>query len=314
VFSNRLFRLTGNHAVQLQAHEGGKVMAKKKKTILDLQEMKRQGITFSSTVVYDALWASFVDKTGIDVILCGDSMGMIMYGYDSTLPVTMEQMIDRCKAVRCGAPNTFLMGDMPFGSYQENVAAAVHNAIRLIKETGVDAVKLEGGRSVVPQIKAMTDAGIVVIAHLGLTPQSAGVLGGFKTQSRTVDSARELIKDCIAVQEAGAKAILVESVPAEVMKFLVDNVSVPVFGAGVPCDGQGLNFADMLGLFQQFTPKFVKKYLDLGDQIVEAMQTFDDEVKSRAYPAEEHAYHIKDGIEAFEEMFTEFESSFFRKG
>jgi 3-methyl-2-oxobutanoate hydroxymethyltransferase len=285
-------------------------MAKKKKTILELQEMKRQGITFSTAVVYDTLWASFVDRTSIDMILCGDSMGMIMYGYDSTLPVTMEQMIDHCKAVRRGAPNTFLMGDMPFGSYQESVADAVHNAIRLIKETGVDAVKLEGGRSVVPQIRAMTDAGIVVIAHLGLTPQSAGVLGGFKTQSRTVDTARELVKDCIAVQEAGAKAILVESVPAEVMKFLVDNFSLPVFGAGVPCDGQGLNFADMLGLFQEFTPKFVKKYLDLGDQIAKAMQTFDDEVKSGAYPAEEHAYHIKDDMKDFEEMFREFASSF----
>jgi 3-methyl-2-oxobutanoate hydroxymethyltransferase len=285
-------------------------MAKKKKTILELQEMKREGITFSSTVVYDALWASFVDKTGIDAILCGDSMGMIMYGYDSTLPVTMEQMIDRCKAVRRGAPNTFLMGDMPFGSYQESVPEAVRNAVRLIKETGVDAVKLEGGRSVVPQIKAMTDAGIVVIAHLGLTPQSMGVLGGFKTQSRTVDSARELIKDCLAVQEAGAKAILVESVPAEIMKFLVDEIAVPVFGAGVPCDGQGLNFADMLGLFQEFTPKFVKKYLELAGQITKAMQTFDDEVKSGKYPAEEHAYRLKGDIKPFEEMFKEFDGLF----
>ena len=285
-------------------------MAKKKKTILELQEMKRQGIPFSSTVVYDALWASFVDKTGMDLILCGDSMGMIMYGYDSTLPVTMEQMIDRCKAVRHGAPNTFLMGDMPFGSYQESVPEAVHNAIRLIKETGVDAVKLEGGRSVVPQIKAMTEAGIVVIAHLGLTPQSTGVLGGFKTQSRTVEPARELIKDCLAVQEAGAKAVLVESVPAEVMKFLADNIIVPVFGAGVPSDGQGLNFADMLGLFQEFTPKFVKKYLDLADQITKAMQTFDDEVKNGQYPGEEHAYHIKGDIKAFSEMFKEFDPLF----
>ncbi len=288
-------------------------MAKRKKTILDLQEMKNQGITFSSTVVYDALWASFVDKTDIDMILCGDSMGMIMYGYDSTLPVTMDQMIDRCKAVRRGAPNTFLMGDMTFGSYQESVPEAVRNAIRLVKETGVDAVKLEGGRSVVPQIKAITEAGVVVIAHLGLTPQSAGVLGGFKTQSRTVDSARELIKDCIAVQEAGAKAILVESVPAEVMKFLADNIAVPVFGAGVPCDGQGLNFADMLGIFQEFTPKFVKRYLNLADQITKAMQTFDDEVKSGVYPAEEHAYHIKGEMKDFEELFREFESLFPKK-
>jgi 3-methyl-2-oxobutanoate hydroxymethyltransferase len=288
-------------------------MTKKKKTILELQEMKRQGVAFSTVVVYDALWASFVDKTDVDMILCGDSMGMIMYGYDSTLPVTMEQMIDHCKAVRRGAPNTFLMGDMPFGSYQESVPEAVRNAVRLIKETGVDAVKLEGGRSVVPQIKAMTEAGIVVIAHLGLTPQSMGVLGGFKTQSRTADSARELIKDCLAVQEAGAKAILVESVPAEIMKFLVDSFALPVFGAGVPCDGQGLNFADMLGLFKEFTPKFVKKYLNLGDQITKAMQTFADEVKSGKYPAEEHAYRLKGDIEPFQEMFKEFDGLFPKK-
>jgi 3-methyl-2-oxobutanoate hydroxymethyltransferase len=234
-------------------------------------------------------------------------VGMVVYGYDSTLPVTMEQMIAHCKAVRHGAPNTFLMGDMPFGSYQESVAEAVHNAIRLVKETGVDAIKLEGGRPIVPHVRAMSDAGIVVISHLGLTPQSIAVLGGFKTQSRTADSARDLIKDAIAVQEAGAKAVLVESVPAEIMKFLTDKLSVPVFGAGVPSNGQGLNFADMCGMFQQFTPKFVKKYLNLADQIVGAFQSFDADVKSGQYPTEEHAYHIKDDIAEFEKVFKEFE-------
>jgi 3-methyl-2-oxobutanoate hydroxymethyltransferase len=282
-------------------------MAKTKKTILDLQEMKRKGIPHSTAVVYDALWASFVDQTSIDMILVGDSMGMLLYGYDGTIPVTMEQMIDHCKAVRHGAPNTFVMGDMPFGSYQESVPQAVHNAVRLIKETGVDAVKLEGGRPIVPQIKAISDAGMVVISHIGLTPQSAAVLGGFKTQSRTTDSARELIKDAIAVHEAGAKAILAESVPAEVMKFLVEKLPVPVFGAGVPCDGQGLNFADMCGLFQAFTPKFVKRYLNLAGQVVNAFQTFDNEVKNGQYPSEEHAYHIKGEMSEFEEMFKEFD-------
>jgi len=282
-------------------------MAKKKKTILDLQEMKRQGIPFSIAVVYDALWASYIDQTSIDMILCGDSMGMIVYGYDSTIPVTMEQMIAHCKAVRHGAPNTFLMGDMPFGSYQESVPDAVHNAVRIIKETGVDAIKLEGGRPVVPQIKAISDAGIVVISHLGLTPQSVGVLGGFKTQSRTVESARELIKDAIAVQEAGAKAVLIESVPAEVMKFLSEKLSIPAFGAGIPCDGQGLNFADMCGMFQEFTPKFVKKYLRLAEQIINAFQTFDSEVKNHQYPSDEHAYHISGDVLEFEKMFKEFD-------
>lgn len=283
-------------------------MTKKKKTILDIQEMKRKGIPFSVAVVYDALWASFVDQTSIDMILCGDSMGMIVYGYDSTIPVTMDQMIAHCKAVRHGAPHTFLMGDMPFGSYQESVSEAVHNAVRLVKETGVDAIKLEGGRTVAPQIKAIGDAGIVVMGHLGLTPQSVGVLGGFRTQSRTVDSARELIKDAIAVQEAGAKGVLLESVPAEVMKFCVEKLSIPAFGGGVPCDGQGLNFADMCGLFQAFTPKFVKKYLNLADQVVNAFQAFDTEVKGRQYPGEEHAYHITGDIAEFEDMFKEFDA------
>jgi 3-methyl-2-oxobutanoate hydroxymethyltransferase len=287
-------------------------MTKKKKTILDLQKMKDDGITHTTAVVYDALWASYVDQTSIDMILCGDSMGMVVYGHDSTIPVTMEQMIAHCNAVRKGAPNTFVMGDMPFGSYQESVSDAVHNAIRLIKETGVDAVKLEGGRSVVPQIKAISEAGIVVMGHIGLTPQSVGVLGGFKTQSRTVDSARELIKDAIAVQEAGAKALCVEAVPAEVMKFIADNLAIIVFGGGVPCDGQGMNFADMCGMFQKFTPKFVKKYLYLADQIIKAFQTFDDEVKQHTFPGEEHAYHIAGDIREFETMFKEFDERFDR--
>ncbi len=282
-------------------------MTKRKKTILDFQEMKRAGTPFSSVVVYDSLWASYVDQTNIDMILCGDSVGMIVYGYESTIPVTMEQMIAHSKAVRHGAPNTFVMGDMPFGSYQESVPDAVRNAVRMIKETGVDAVKLEGGRAVVPQIKAISDAGIVVISHIGLTPQSVGVLGGFKTQSRTADAARELIKDAIAVEEAGAKAVMVESVPAEVMKFITEKLSIPVFGSGIPCDGQGLNFADMCGMFQEFTPKFVKKYLSLADRIVNAFQTFDAEVKNGRYPSDEHAYHIKGDVSEFEKIFKEFE-------
>jgi 3-methyl-2-oxobutanoate hydroxymethyltransferase len=286
---------------------------KKKKTILDLLEMKRQGIPFTTAVVYDALWASFVDKTSVDTILCGDSMGMIVYGYGSTIPVTMEQMIVHCQAVRRGAPNTFLTGDMTFGSYQESVPDAVRNAIRLVKETGVDAIKLEGGRAVAPQIRAITDAGIVVFGHLGLTPQSVGVLGGFKTQSRTADSARELIKDCLAVQEAGAKGVLIESVPAEVMKFCADNLDILVFGAGVPSDGHGLNFADMCGMFQDFTPKFVKQYLDLAGPIINAFQKFDDEIKAHIYPAEEHAYHIKGDIKDFEVMFEEMKAEFPKK-
>ncbi len=279
---------------------------KKKKNIFEIQEMRHRDEPFAVAVIYDYCWAKLVDQTEIDMILCGDSMGMTVYGYDTTMPVTMEQLIDHCEAVRRGAPNTFLIADMTFGSYQESVEQGVHNAVRLIKETKADAVKLEGGRAMCDRIRAITDAGIVTFAHIGLTPQAAGILGGHKTQAKTVASARALIEDALAVQEAGAKAVLVESVPAEVMAFLVKKLDIPVFGAGVPCDGFGFTCYDMFGMYDR-TPKFVKVYDDFKNAIIEGYNKFAHDVKTKAYPQPEHAYHFSENLDELNALFREYE-------
>jgi len=198
---------------------------------------------------------------------------------------------------------------MPFGSYQVSDEKAVENAARFLKEADMDAIKLEGGRRVASQIEAISDAGIVVFGHIGLTPQSSGQLGGFKAQGLTVDSARELIKDAVAVQEAGAQALLLEAVPPEVTEFITDKLDIPVYsiGAGLPCDGQLLICGDMLGMFQAFTPKFVKQYANVAEIEIEAFKEYIDDVKNEKFPEDEHVYHIKDSEEDFEELFSEFE-------
>jgi 3-methyl-2-oxobutanoate hydroxymethyltransferase len=280
----------------------------KKKTILDLHKMKQNGEKAVWVTAYDYPMASFAEQAGIDMILVGDSLGMVTLGYAGTIPVTMDDCIRHCQAVRRGAPNTFIIGDMPFGSYQTTDAEAVTNAVRFLKEADVDAIKLEGGRRVASKIRAIADAGIVVFGHVGLTPQSSGQLGGFKAQGRTVDSARELIKDAIAVEEAGALAILLEAVPPEVTEFIAKKLTIPVYsiGAGLPCDGQVLICGDMLGMFQAFTPKFVKKYANVGEIITKAFEEFIDDVKNERFPGEEHVYHIQDSIEDFQKLFKEF--------
>ena len=206
-----------------------------KKTIIDLMKMKQNGEKLTWITAYDAPMASFAEQAGMDMILVGDSMGMIVFGYDSTIPVTMEDCLSHCRAVRNGAPNTMAVGDMPFGSYQVSVADAVSNAVRFLKEGHMDAIKLEGGRAVMPQIRAIRDAGILVCGHIGLTPQSSGVLGGHKAQGRTLESARAVIEDALAVQEAGANFLLIEAVPPEVSGFIAKKLSIPVYsiGAGV---------------------------------------------------------------------------------
>lgn len=282
-------------------------MAKKKMTIQDIQGLKDNGKAHSTVVLYDYLMAQLVDQSDIDIILVGDSGGMIAHGYENTNPMTMDQMIDHCQSVRRGAPNTFIIGDMPFGSYQGSVETAVNNAVRFIKEAGMDAIKMEGGREMCDRVRAITDAGIIVFGHIGLTPQSASKLGGFKTQGKTVDSARNLIEDALALEKAGVSGILVESVPAEIMGFLRKKISVPVYGCGVPADGQGMTYADMLGLFQRFTPKFVKKYRNLAEDIISAFNEFHADVRSGAFPAPENAYHITDALEDFEALFKEYE-------
>jgi 3-methyl-2-oxobutanoate hydroxymethyltransferase len=280
----------------------------KKKTILDFYEMKRKGEKVSWITAYDFPMASFAEQAGLDMILVGDSLGMVVLGYEGTIPVTMDDCISHCQAVRRGAPNIFVIGDMPFGSYQITDGEAAANAVRFLKEANCDAIKLEGGRRVISKIKAISDAGIVVFGHIGLTPQSSGQLGGFKAQGRTIESARELIKDAIAIEEAGARALLLEAVPPEVTEFICSKLTIPVYsiGAGLPCDGQLVICGDMLGLFQAFTPKFVKKYADVAGVIINAFKEYVADVKSEKFPEDKHVYHIKDSSEDFERLFKEF--------
>lgn len=279
-----------------------------KKTIIDFMNMKKNGEKVAWVTAYDYPTASFAEKAGLDMLLVGDSLGMVTLGYNGTIPVTMDDEIRHCQAVRRGAPNTFIVGDMPFGSYQVSKEEAVKNAVRFLKEADVDAIKLEGGRRVVPQIRAIADAGIVAIGHIGLTPQSSGLLGGFKAQGRTIDSARELIKDASAIEEAGAKMLLLEAVPPEVTEFITKKLTIPVYsiGAGLPCDGQLTICGDMLGMFQAFTPKFVKVYGNVAEVEIAAFKEYVKDIKESKFPEDKHVYHIVDKKEDFEELFKEF--------
>jgi 3-methyl-2-oxobutanoate hydroxymethyltransferase len=263
-----------------------------KKTILDFHKMKEAGEQITWMTAYDFPQASFQEAAGIDMILVGDSLGMIVLGYNGTIPVTMDDCIRHCQAVRRGALNTFVIGDMPFGSYQISPQDAVRNAVRFLKEADMDAVKLEGGKRVAPQIRALVDSGIVTIGHLGLTPQSSGQLGGFKAQGRTADSAMMLVEDSVAVYEAGAHLLLLEAIPDEVGELVTKLLPIPVLGigAGSHCDGQLLISGDALGLFQAFTPKFVKKYAALAQTCIDAYKTYVEDVHTRKFPTKEHFY------------------------
>ena len=270
---------------------------KRKKTRFDFQKMKDEGEKLAWITAYDYPTAELAEKAGIEMLLVGDSLGMCVYGYPGTIPVTMDQCICHSEAVRRAAPNTFIIGDMPFLSYQVSVEDAVRNAGRFFKEAGVDAVKLEGGRRVCPQIRAITDGGMLVMGHIGLTPQSSGQLGGFKAQGRTAESAMDLIMDARAVQEAGAFSLLVEAVPPEVCAIMRKELKIPVYsiGAGPDADGQLMIVSDLLGIFQAFTPKFVKKYADLAGSITEAFAAYSKEVRSGEFPAPEHTYNMVAG-------------------
>ncbi|MGA2976493.1 MAG: 3-methyl-2-oxobutanoate hydroxymethyltransferase [Spirochaetia bacterium] len=272
-------------------------MAKAKHSIHDLLRMKRQGEKVSWLTAYDYPTARFAEEAGLDLLLVGDSLGMCVYGYEGTVPVTMDQCIVHCQAVRRGAPNTFVMGDMPFMSYQKSDEDAVSNAGRFLKEAMVDAIKLEGGRRVITRIKAILDAGMVVCGHIGLTPQSSGQLGGHKAQGRTAESAQALIEDAMAIEQAGAQMLLLEAVPPEVAGFIAKRLAIPVYsiGAGPNCDGQLLIVSDMIGQFQAFTPKFVKKYADVAGVVTEAMKAYVQDVKAGTFPADEHCYHMLEG-------------------
>jgi 3-methyl-2-oxobutanoate hydroxymethyltransferase len=285
----------------------GDTMAKK--MIQDFYRMKKQGEKITWLTCYDYPTAQFEEAAGIDMILVGDSMGMCVYGYENTVPVTMDQCIMHCQAVRRGAPNTFVMGDMPFMSYQKSDEDAVVNAGRFLKEANVDAIKLEGGKRVISRIKAILDAGIVVCGHIGLTPQSSGQLGGHKAQGRTAESAQLVIEDALAIEEAGAQLLLLEAVPPEVAGFITKKLAIPVLsiGAGLECDGQLLIVSDMIGQFQAFTPKFVKKYSNIAEVVTNAMKDYVKDVKAASFPADEHCYHMLKGEdEKFREMIKKF--------
>ena len=280
----------------------------RKKSILDLYKMKENGDKLTWITAYDFPMASFAEQAGMDMILVGDSLGMVVMGYNGTVPVTMDDCISHCQAVRRGAPNTMVMGDMPFGSYQVSDEDAVRNAVRFLKEADMDCVKLEGGRRVASRIRAITDAGIVVCGHIGLTPQSSGALGGFKAQGRKIEGARDMILDALAVQEAGARIILLEAIPPELTAFITQLLDIPVYsiGAGEPCDGQLIICGDRLGMFQAFTPKFVKKYANVAEVMVNAMKEYVSDVKESKFPEDKHVYHIQDSLEDFEKLFDEF--------
>ena len=282
----------------------------KKKGRLEFLEMKKNGEKVTWITAYDYPTALFAEAAGMDMILVGDSLGMVVLGYSGTIPVTMEDCISHCKAVRRGAPKTFIMGDMPFGSYQVSDEQAVENAVRFFKEAEMDAIKLEGGVRVKSRIRAIAESGVLVCGHIGLTPQSSGPMGGFKAQGVTPDSARYVIEDALAVERAGAYAILLEGIPPELTEFITKRLSIPVYsiGAGLPCDGQLIICGDMLGLFQAFTPKFVKKYANVAEIEIAAFKEYVSDVKKSVVPADEHVYHILKGKEEdFAKMLKEFE-------
>jgi 3-methyl-2-oxobutanoate hydroxymethyltransferase len=264
----------------------------KKTTVKDFREMKGSGRKMSMLTAYDVSMARLLDSAGADALLVGDSLGMVVLGYDSTLPVTMEQMLHHAGAVSRGAQRAIVIADMPFGSYQVSVEQAVANGIRFLKEAGCAAVKLEGGAEVCDAVRALVRAGVPVMGHIGLTPQTAGQLGGFKVQGKDMAAARRLLADAKALEDAGVFSMVVESVPAALAAVITAAVQVPTIGigAGPHCDGQVLVTNDMLGLFEKFTPKFVKQYVNLAPEIKKAVQCFITEVESGTFPASEHSF------------------------
>jgi 3-methyl-2-oxobutanoate hydroxymethyltransferase len=269
-----------------------------KKTVNTFIEAKKTGEKMTMLTAYDYSTARLIEEAGVDSILVGDSLGNVMLGYEDTVSVTMEDMIHHCKAVKRGAPNTLVVCDMPFMSYQTRVYDAVVNAGRLMKEGRANAVKLEGGEAVAPTIKAIVDIGIPVCAHIGLTPQSINMFGGYKVQGKSLEAAKQLIRDAEAVQEAGAFAVVLECVPSELAAFITKRLNITTIGigAGAECDGQVLVYADMLAMFSDYRPKFVKNFANVGDEMRKGFKGYVDEVKNSSYPAAEHGYTIDSEI------------------
>lgn len=269
-----------------------------KNTVITFKEAKSKNEKLTMLTAYDYSTAKLIDESEINGILVGDSLGMVCLGYEDTLSVTMEDMIHHTRAVARGVKNALIVGDMPFMSYQTSVYDAVVNAGRLIKEGRANVVKLEGGKEVSEQIRAIVNASIPVMAHIGLTPQSVNSFGGFKVQGKSEDAARNLIEDAKAVEEAGAFAVVLECVPARLAEIISRELTIPTIGigAGVGCDGQILVYQDMLGMYSEFTPKFVKKYANVGDVMKAAFSRYIDEVRDGVFPEERHSFKIDEDV------------------
>jgi 3-methyl-2-oxobutanoate hydroxymethyltransferase len=270
--------------------------ARKKVTTLTYRQKKERGEIITMLTAYDYPTAMAMDKAGVDSILVGDSLAMVVLGYENTLPVTMEEMLHHCRAVSRGAKTALLVGDMPFMSYQASVEEAVRNAGRFLQQGGMDAVKLEGGRERADAIRAITGAGIPVMGHIGLTPQSVHQLGGFRAQGKTASAAKRLVEDALILEEAGCFSIVLESVPARLAELISKRLSIPTIGigAGNGCDGQVLVTHDLLGLFDRFTPKFVKKYANFHGEMQRAFADYIEDVETRRFPAPEHTVEMAD--------------------
>ena len=269
-----------------------------KNTVLTFKQAKEKGEKLTMLTAYDYSTAKLIDEAGINSILIGDSLGNVILGYEDTISVTMEDMIHHSAAVARGAKNALVVCDMPFMSYQTNVYDAVVNAGRLMKEGRAGAVKLEGGEEIIEQVRAIVKCGIPVCGHLGLTPQSINAFGGFKVQAKTEAAAKKLINDAKLLEEAGAFAVVLECVPAKIAEMVTKELSIPTIGigAGNVCDGQVLVYQDMLGMFSDFTPKFVKRFADIGEIMKEAFRNYDKEVKDGTFPEKKHEYSIDDDV------------------
>ncbi|MDF2839089.1 MAG: ketopantoate hydroxymethyltransferase [Evtepia sp.] len=269
-----------------------------KHTSVTLKEAKKKGEKISMLTAYDYSTAKLMDQAGIHSILVGDSLGMVMLGYEDTIPVTMEDMIHHTRAVARGAVNALVVSDMPFMAYHRSVSQAVENAGRLIKEGGAQAVKLEGGAEFCPEIRAIVRASIPVVGHLGLTPQSIHAFGGFKVQGKTLSAAQKLIEDAQALEDAGAFAVVLECIPAELAALISENINIPTIGigSGAGCDGQVLVYQDMLGMYANFIPHFTKQFANVGKLMTEAFQRYISEVQAGVFPTPEHSFQMDKGI------------------
>jgi 3-methyl-2-oxobutanoate hydroxymethyltransferase len=296
--------------LQLQACDDEQIMIEDKVTIHTLKEKKQRGEPIVMLTASDYPSALALDRSGVDAILVGDTLAMVALGYDTTLAVTMDDMLHHAKAVARGAKRAHLIGDMPFMSYQPSAAEAVRNAGRYLQEANMNAVKLEGGRAQTKTIRAIVQSGIPVMGHIGLTPQSVNAMGGWKVQGRGVQTAIKLIEDAQVLQDAGCYAIVLEAIPDRLAEWITRHLEIPTIGigAGVGCDGQVLVTHDVLGMFDRFTPKFVRRYANLGEAMSAAFTAYADDVRARRFPSSEHVFSISD--DAWTEVQTQLERTF----